>query len=669
MSREHKECLCNIATYSETASNGTEGIRASGEYNTIVLYYENLTLDNVPADVAYILSDPIETPLTQSQIETYKSLRTYDGTTIIESPDSAGLSAVYGRKIYMANTTLKTRIILNNKTTDEWAQNGSFVGLKGEFLVDTVTRKIKIGDGATAYTDLAYANLTPEEVQELIKNASHSHSNKSVLDATTASFTAELLEKLNGIAAGANKTTVDDKLSSTSENPVQNKVVNSALGGKVPTSRKVNGKALTGDITLSADDVKAIPSSQKGVANGVASLDANGKVPSAQLPSFVDDVLEGYISSDAVTFYKDSAKSSAYTAEAGKIYVDLTNNKTYRWSGSKYTVISETIAIGETPTTAGRGDLTKAAYDHSKAAHAPSNAERNIIVGIQKNGADVTPDGNRKVNITVPTKTSEITNDSGFLTSGGTISKANQLTNSRKIDGVGFNGTADITHFATCSTAAATQAKTASVAGFNLVTGARVTIKFTVTNTAANPTLNVNGTGAKAIKYRGAAIATGYLAANRVYEFVYDGTDYLFMGDINTDTNTTYSAGSGLQLSGTQFKHKNAVTAGTAKGDDSKTLGFGGTFKVPSVSYDAEGHITGSSSTTMTMPPAPTSVSGNAGSATKLANSRNISITGAATAAAVAFNGTADVPLNVTSLNAAKLTLADGDTLILDGSV
>ena len=315
-----------------------------------------------------------------------------------------------------------------------------------------------------------------------------------------------------------------------------------------------------------------------------------------------------------------------------------------------------------------KSNLTTA-YNHSQSAHAPSNAERNIIVGIQKNGADVTPDGNRKVNITVPTKTSEITNDSGFLTSGATTAKAKQLETARKIDGVGFNGTADITHFATCSTAAATQAKTASVAGFNLVTGARVTIKFTVTNTAANPTLNVNGTGAKAIKYRGAAINTGYLAANRVYEFVYDGTDYLFMGDINTDSNTTYSAGSGLQLSGTQFKHKNAVTAGTAKGDDNKTLSFGGTFKVPSVSYDAEGHITGSSSTTMTMPPAPTSVSGNAGSATKLANARNFSITGGATAAAVAFNGTADVSLNVTSLNAAKLALAEGDTLILDGSV
>lgn len=669
MSKEHTECLCNIAMYSKNAANGTEGVRASGKFNTIVLYYENLTNDNVSADVAYILSDPIETPLTQSQIETYKSLHTYDGTTIIESPDSIGLSVVYGRKIYMANTTLKTRIILNNKTTDEWAQNGSFVGLKGEFLVDTVTRKIKIGDGATAYADLAYANLTPEEVQELIKNASHSHSNKSILDETTASFTTALLEKLNGIASGANKTVVDNALSSTSTNPVQNKVVNSALGGKVPTSRKVNGKALTGDITLSANDVKAIPVSQKGVANGVASLGDDGKVISAQLPSFVDDVLEGYVADDLATFYKDSKKSSAYTAEAGKIYVDLTNNKTYRWSGSKYIVISETLALGTTASTAFPGDKGQTAYTHSQSAHAPSNAEKNIIIGIQKNGADVAPDENRKVNITVPTKTSDITNDSGFITSGATTAKAKQLETTRKIDGVGFNGTADITHFATCSTAAATQAKTVSVTGFNLVTGARVTIKFTVTNTAANPTLNVNGTGAKEIKYRGSAISTGYLAANRVYEFVYDGTAYLFMGDINTDSNTTYSAGSGLTLSGTQFKHKNAVAAGTAKGDDSKTLSFGGTFKIPSVSYDTEGHITGASSTTMTMPAAPTSVSGNAGSATKLANVRNFSITGGATAAAVAFNGTADVSLNVTSLNAAKLALAEDDTLILDGSV
>lgn len=570
----------------------------------------------------------------------------------------------------MANTTLKTRIILNNKTTDEWASNAAFVGLKGELLIDTTTRKVKIGDGATAYSDLLFATITPEEVDALIKAASHSHGNKAVLDATTASFTTALLEKLNGIASGANKTIVDSEMSSTSTNPVQNKVIQAALDEKVPTGRKVNGKALTGDISLTAGDVGAIPTSQKGAANGVAPLDKNSKIEAVYLPSYVDDVLEGYISDDAVTFYKDSGKTSEYTPETGKIYVDRNNNKTYRYSGSKYTVISETIAIGETSSTAGRGDWTKTAYNHSQAAHAPSNAERNIIVGIKKNGTDVSVGSDRKVNITVPTKTSEITNDSGFLTSGGTISKANQLTNTRKIDGVNFNGTADITHFATCATAAGTAAKTVDVTGFNLVSGARVTVKFTVTNTAANPTLNVSGTGAKAIKYRGSAINTGYLAANRVYEFIYDGTDFLFLGDINTDSNTTYKAGTGISIgSGNAINHTNSVTAGTAKGDDSKSLSFGGTFTIPSVSYDAQGHVTGKGSTTMTMPAAPTSVSGNAGSATKLQTSRNFSITGGAVADAVSFNGTGNVQLSVKSLDAAKLTIAASDTLILDGSI
>lgn len=621
-------------------------------------------------EVMYALETPIETPLTDSDIATYNSIRTYDGTTVVRATDDVGLSVTYGRKINMANTTLKTRIILNNKTTDEWAQAATFVGLKGEFLVDSSTRKIKIGDGATAYPDLPFVNLTPEEVDSLIKAASHSHSNKDVLDATTASFTTALLEKLNGIATGANKTVVDSALSSTSTNPVQNKVVNSALGGKVPISRKVNGKALSGDITLSAGDVDAIPTSAKGAKNGVASLDENGKVPAAQLPSYVDDVLEGYVADDLSAFYKDSGKTSAYTPETGKIYVNLNNNKTYRYSGSKYAVISETLALGETSSTAFDGARGKKAYDHSQSAHAPSNAERNIIVGVQKNGADVTVDSNRKVNITVPTKTSQITNDSGFITSGATTAKAKQLETARKIDGVNFDGTADITHYGTCSTAAGTAAKTVAVTGFNLVTGARVTVKFTVTNTAASPTLNVNGTGAKAIKYRGSTISTGYLAANRVYEFVYDGTDYLFMGDINTDTNTTYKAGTGITIgSGNAINHSNSVTAGTVKGDDSKSLGFGGTFKVPSITYDAQGHITSTSTTTMTMPATPTTVSGNAGSATKLATARNFSITGGATASAISFNGTADVALNVTSLNAAKLTIASSDTLILDGTI
>lgn len=116
-------------------------------------------------------------------------------------------------------------------------------------------------------------------------------------------------------------------------------------------------------------------SSHKHGAGDITSVNASaitGVIASANLPSFVDDILDGYYGSDGV-FYKHydatSGKySDAYTGEAGKIYVNLNNNKTYRWSGSKYVVVSETIALGETVSTAYRGDRGAIAYNHA-AAH------------------------------------------------------------------------------------------------------------------------------------------------------------------------------------------------------------------------------------------------------------------------------------------------------------
>lgn len=98
-----------------------------------------------------------------------------------------------------------------------------------------------------------------------------------------------------------------------------------------------------------------IPMSEKGVASGVATLDTTGKVPSSQLPSYVDDVIEGYYLSGK--FYKtNSTSGTVITGETGKIYVDLGARKTYRWSGSSYAVISETLSLGETSSTAYAGD-------------------------------------------------------------------------------------------------------------------------------------------------------------------------------------------------------------------------------------------------------------------------------------------------------------------------
>jgi len=104
--------------------------------------------------------------------------------------------------------------------------------------------------------------------------------------------------------------------------------------------------------TISSTYIKA---STKGVANGVASLDANGRIPSSQIPSAVDEIIEGYLYNGV--FYADSSHTEALTGETGKIYVDLSTNKTYRWSGSLYVEISESLAIGTTTGTAYDGGL------------------------------------------------------------------------------------------------------------------------------------------------------------------------------------------------------------------------------------------------------------------------------------------------------------------------
>ena len=90
-----------------------------------------------------------------------------------------------------------------------------------------------------------------------------------------------------------------------------------------------------------------------GTANGVATLDESGLVSSSQLPSYVDDVLE---------FTNTSAFPS--TGESGKIYVALDTNLTYRWSGTQYVEISKSLALGETSSTAYPGDKGKAATDN-----------------------------------------------------------------------------------------------------------------------------------------------------------------------------------------------------------------------------------------------------------------------------------------------------------------
>jgi hypothetical protein len=99
---------------------------------------------------------------------------------------------------------------------------------------------------------------------------------------------------------------------------------------------------------------------QPVTTNGYAELNEYGYVKTSQLPGFVDDIIEGYYNSIDSKFYTTESYTSEIIPEVGKIYVSLDSNKTYRWSSSSYVVISETIALGETSSTAFAGDKGKA---------------------------------------------------------------------------------------------------------------------------------------------------------------------------------------------------------------------------------------------------------------------------------------------------------------------
>ena len=207
------------------------------------------------------------------------------------------------------------------------------------------------------------------------------------------------------------------------------------------------------------------------------------------------------------------------------------------------------------------------------------------------------------------------------------VASAAKWTTARNINGMTVDGSANRTNYGTCSTAAATAAKTVACTGFALVTGAEITVKFTVTNSASSPTLNVNGTGAKAIYYRGSAITAGYLAANRTYTFRYNGTQYDLVGDV--DTNSTYSAA--------------GTSLGLVKSGGDVTISNG----TITVNDDSHNHTIGNVDGLQTALDGKLGKTATAAAATKLANARDINLSGDASGSA-SFDGTKDVTISVT---------------------
>lgn len=428
------------------------------------------------------------------------------------------------------------------------------------------------------HNDLYYTESEIDSKLSGKANASHTHDDRYYTE-------TEMNSKLDAKADVGHTHTIDTSLSSTSTNPVQNKVINSALAGKVPTTRTVNGKPLTSNISLTAADVGADASGAANSALTSAKSYTDGKVANLLNNSTeaVDSIME---LADAMKTNKDAidslnsiaaskANASDLNAHKGDTTSHITSTERNNWNSAK---------------------------THAGTAHAPANAEANqnafsnVTVGSTVISADtktdnltlagsnvtLTPDatndkitiGLTKANVTsalgyTPPTTnttygvgtastlgltklytgtgsatdgtmtqSAITNALGGKANSSHNHSADNITSgvlpiARGGTGAtsadGIRGAIGINPIAAGGTGAA---YTATVPGItSLVAGVSFTMVPNVVSTAVSPTLNVNNLGAKAIRQRlsngtqstATGAAANWLAAGKPVNVMYDG--------------------------------------------------------------------------------------------------------------------------------------------------
>lgn len=271
----------------------------------------------------------------------------------------------------------------------------------GKITIDGVQKSIYAPTPATSLSQ-----LTNDD--NYVQDASYVH--------TDNNYTTAEKSKLQNIAAGAEVNVQADweEMNSASDAYINNKPtlgtaagLDVAVSGDASATQVVKGDDTrlsdarnAADVyawakeatkpTYTASEVGAIPATEKGAANGVATLDSTGKIPTSQLPASIDDIIEGYLYNGH--WYLDAEHTQEVPGQANKIYVDLSNDKSYRWSGSQFVEISSSLALGETAGTAYEGNKGKANADNIATIQGviPSNATTSNKLVTQADIPDVT---------------------------------------------------------------------------------------------------------------------------------------------------------------------------------------------------------------------------------------------------------------------------------------
>ena len=341
--------------------------------------------------------------------------------------------------------------------------------------------------------------LTSTATDQALTAAQGKVLNNNKLDRTENAVSATKLENSRTIGGVPFDGTADINLAGVNIAGNQDTSGNAATATKLANARTIS---LTGGVTGSvsfdgsANATIATTVTGLGAANGIATLDSSGKVPSTQLPSYVDDVLE-----------YQNVSAFPTTGETGKIYVETTGNTTYRWGGSSYVKITS----GEVSSVAGKVGVVTLSKADVGLANADNTAD------VDKPISTVTQEAlNKKVNITdivdnlttddatkpISAKQVKLLQDTKLDKNSNAVS-ASKLNNKVKLNGADFDGSTGITvpalssaipanadlndyrtpgfYYCSGSGIAATIANTAFTFAFSLLVESAATVKQTFT--------------------------------------------------------------------------------------------------------------------------------------------------------------------------------------------
>lgn len=421
------------------------------------------------------------------------------------------------------NCVMERNIVVGSVTSDKIPA----LAITTPKLVDNAVTAIKMADDAVATRSIQNGAVTADKLAEGVIPEIPEVTLASLGVTATAQelnytdgVTSNIQTQLNGKAAASH--THDDRYYTESE-------IDDLLAAKANTSHTHSADNITSG-TLALDRIPTITDAK------IQGMNANkliGTIPQTNLPSYVDDVLE-----------YNGQSNFPEEGESGKIYVDTSTNRTYRWGGSSYVEISSSLALGTTSSTAFRGDYGNTAYQHATAKGSAfasglykitTNAEGHVTAATAVTKNDITALG-------IPGSDTNINTTYTLTKSGSTITLEGSDGSSSEVEDA--NTTYTLSSFGI----------TATAAELNYTDGVTSNIQSQLNGKAASS--HTHGTAS--------TTAAGFLPQ------LNGSTSNFLRGDgtwaTPPDTNTTYTLGSfGITATAAELNTLDGVTATTTE--------------------------------------------------------------------------------------------------------